>query len=211
MKKRYNEFVSKTDIFTNYFSERKKTSRFNNRSHEEFNYYEFMSMKLNFIQRRKKNKSLKNKQQNNRNSKKCYACDKSNHFAKNCRSKRLMLQRQINATLKVVFETDKNWKKVVYSKYTKTSKDNSNDDYYLIDESKKLQQVLNEIASNKIFVFTKEINFNIKQIVKKRSRTSYSSAIYSKKITSLKKIMNEIASLKKNQECNESNECIKNK
>ena len=90
MKKRYDESREKANIFIEQSSERKKKSRFNNRNHDKFNYYESMSMKLNFTQRRKRNKSFRDKQQNNRNSKKCYACDKSSHFARNCRSKKLM-------------------------------------------------------------------------------------------------------------------------
>ena len=108
MKKRYDESNERTSIFIEHFNERKKKSRFNNRNHNKFNYYKITSMKLNFTQRRKKNKSFRNKQQDNRNSKKCYACDKSNHFARDCRSKKLISQRQINATLKVIFETEKN-------------------------------------------------------------------------------------------------------
>ena len=187
MKKRYDESRERTDIFIEHFSERRKESRFNNRNHDKFNYYESMSMKLNFIQRRKKNKSFKDKQQDNRNNKKCYAYDKSNHFARDCRSKRLMFQRQINVTLKVVFEIEKNWKKAVYSESTETSKDNSNDDYYLIEKSENLQQVLNETTSDKIFAITKKINFIIKRIVKERSKTLYLAQVYSEKITSSEK------------------------
>ena len=214
MKKRYDESREKTNIFIEHFNERREESRFNNRNHDKFNYYESMSMKLNFTQRRKRNKSFRNKQQDNRNNKKCYACDKSSHFARDCRSKKLMLQRQINATLRVVFETEKNWKKAVYSKNTETSKDNSNDDYYLIEKSKNLQQVLNETASDKISAITKEVNFIIKRIVRERSRTLYLAQVYSKKITSSEKdyewdnelkeefqnIMNRLKNLRVNQE-----------
>ena len=48
-----------------------------------------MSMKLNFTQRNKK-KILKKKQNN---EKKCYSCNKLNYFAKNYRSKNIMLRR----------------------------------------------------------------------------------------------------------------------
>ena len=54
-------------------------------------------MKLNFIQRNKE-KNLKEKQSN---EKKCYSYDKLNYFAKNCRSKNMMLRRQINTLLKI--------------------------------------------------------------------------------------------------------------
>ena len=213
MKKRYDESREKTNIFIEHFNERREESRFNNRNHDKLNYYESMSMKLNFTQRRKKNKSLRDKQQDNKNSKKCYACDKSSHFARNCRSKKLMFQRQINATLRIVLETEKNWKKVVYSKSTETSKNNSNDDYYLIEKSKNLQQVLNETASDKTFAITKKINFIIRNFVTERSRTLYLAQVYSEKVTSSEKdyewnnelkekfqnIMNRLKSLRINQ------------
>ena len=198
MKKRYDESREKTDIFIEHFSERKKESRFNNRNRDKFNYYESMSMKLNFTQRRKRNKSFKNKQQSNRNNKKCYACDKSNHFARDCRSKKLMFQRQINVTLKIVLEIEKNWKKAVYSKNTEISKNNSNDDYYLIEKSENSQQILNETTSNKISAITKKVNFIIKRIVKERSKTFYFAQVYSKKVTSLKKNYEWNNELKKN-------------
>ena len=56
MKKRFDVRDEKTNIFIEYFNERKKKSNFNRHNHNKFNnnYYEFMSMKLNFIQRRKK-------------------------------------------------------------------------------------------------------------------------------------------------------------
>ena len=183
MEKRYDEPRERAGIFTEHSSERKGGPRFNNRNHDKFNYYESMSMELDFIQRRKENKSLKNKQQDNRNSKKCYACDKPSHFARDCRSKKLMLQRQINATLRVVPETKKNWEEAVYSESTETSKDNSNDDYYLIEESEDLQQVLNETASGKTPAITEEINFIIRNFVTERPRTLYLAQVYSGKVT----------------------------
>ena len=110
MKKRYNKSRERIDLFIKYFKKREKISRFNDHKQSKINYYKFMSMKLNFTQC-KKRKSFRNKQQNNKNSKKCYACDKSNHFVRNCRLKILMSQRQINVTLKIIFEIDKKRKK----------------------------------------------------------------------------------------------------
>ena len=158
-KKRYNESREKIDSFTKYFNEREKISRSNNYKQNKIDYFEFMSMKSNFTQRMKK-KSFRNKQQSNRNNKKYYACDKSNHFVRNCRSKKLIFQRQINATLKMMFEIDKFRKKIVYSKYTKNSKNNSNDDYYLINESKKFKEIINRmnaLKTNEIIDILKRI------------------------------------------------------
>ena len=73
----------------------------------------------------------------------------------------------------------------MYLESTEISKNNSNDDYYLIEKSENLQQILNETTSNKTSAITKKINFIIKQIVRERSKMSYSSAMYSEKITSL--------------------------
>ena len=214
MKKRYDEPRERANTFTEHFSERRRGSRFNNRNHGKFNYYESMSMELDFTQRRKENKSLKSKQQGNRNSKKCYACGKPSHFARDCRSKGLMSQRQINATLRVVFETKKNWKKAVYSESTEISEDSSNDDYYLIEGSEDLQQVLNETASGKTSAITKEINSIIRNFVAERSRTPYPAQVYSGKVTPSGKdygwdseleegfqdIMNRLKSLRASQE-----------
>ena len=69
------------------------------------NYYESMSMKLNFTKRRKE-KNLKKKQNNK--TKACYTCEKINHFARDCRFKKLMSQRQINVTLKKELEAKTN-------------------------------------------------------------------------------------------------------
>ena len=61
---------------------------------------EIVSMKLNFTIRFNKGKNLKVKQSNMKKNKTCYSCDKSSHFAKNCRSRGMMPQRQINVMLK---------------------------------------------------------------------------------------------------------------
>ena len=77
----------------------------------------------------------------------------------------------------------------MYSESTDILEYSSDDDYYLIDESEKLQQVLNETASDKTSVFTKEVNFSIKQFVREtqdRFRTSYSHQVYSERVTSSK-------------------------
>ena len=69
------------------------------------NYYESMSMKLNLTKRRKK-RNFKVKQNNE--TKACYTCEKIDHYARDCRFKRLMFQRQINATLKKELEAKTN-------------------------------------------------------------------------------------------------------
>ena len=61
---------------------------------------EIVSMKLNFTIRFNKGKNLKVKQSNMKKNKTCYSCDKSSHFAKDCRSREMMPQRQINVMLR---------------------------------------------------------------------------------------------------------------
>ena len=95
MKKRYNDSRRNASIFAKSVDYRRKESHFRN----NIDNYDITFMKLNSTQRRKKINSKRNKK-NNKNNKTCYSCDKSNHFAKNCRSKNLMQRRQINVTLK---------------------------------------------------------------------------------------------------------------
>ena len=61
---------------------------------------DIISMKLNFTIRFNKGKNLKVKRDNMKKDKTCYSCDKSSHFAKDCRSREMMSQRQINVMLK---------------------------------------------------------------------------------------------------------------
>ena len=68
-------------------------------------YYESMSMKLNFTKRHKE-KNFKKKQSNK--TKACYTCEKTNHFVRDCRFKKLMFQRQINVTLRKELEAKTN-------------------------------------------------------------------------------------------------------
>ena len=68
-------------------------------------HYGTTPMELNSV-KRGKGKPLRKKQE----KQSCYKCDKSKHFAKNCKSKNVMLKRQLNAMLKIKFE-QKNKKK----------------------------------------------------------------------------------------------------
>ena len=86
MKKRNSIFHERFDIYK-VFEESYRTQK-------------SMSKELNFTKRCNE-KNLKVKQSNKRRA--CYMCDKINHFAKNC-SKKLMFQRQINATLREILE-----------------------------------------------------------------------------------------------------------
>ena len=67
---------------------------------------------------------------------------------------------------------EKKYKKNV-EKRLKFLKDITNEKYYQIKNIDKLQQFLNEITVNKVFINTKKINKKIRLIFKKNSNTSY--------------------------------------
>ena len=105
MKKKYDEKLKKRiEIYSNrlsssYFKELNFDKR---RCVDEF--IDIVSMKLNFTIRFNKGKNLRVKQGNMKKNKTCYSCDKLSHFVKNCRSRGMMSQRQINVTLKKKFD-----------------------------------------------------------------------------------------------------------
>ncbi len=86
-------------------------------------------MELNSTQRRKEKNPRR--KQDNKNLRTCYSCDKSSHFARDCRSKNLIIPRQINAMLREIFDSQDDIKKQI-NKEANTPKTRSNDDYYLI-------------------------------------------------------------------------------
>ena len=99
MKQRYSDSDERVDIFVESSSYRSEERRFSERRDDD---YDTTSMKINSTQRRKK-KNSKRKREDSKN-KTCYSCDKKNHFARNCRSKNMMYQEQINATLRRKFD-----------------------------------------------------------------------------------------------------------
>ena len=76
----------------------------------------------------------------------CYECEKTDHSVKNCRNKNVMFRRQLNITLKKVFEIDN--KNNTVNK-TEILKIRSKDEYCMISSTTKLQKVI-DAASNKI-------------------------------------------------------------
>ena len=101
MKKKYDEEPrEKIEIYSSRLSSSyfKKSNFDKGRRVDE--HANIISMKLNFTIRNNKGKNFKIKQGNMRKNKTCYSCDKSSHFVKDCRSRRIMFQRQINVMLR---------------------------------------------------------------------------------------------------------------
>ena len=101
MKKKYDEELKRrieiysSRLSSSYFEE----SNFDKRRHVD-ELVDIVSIKLDSTIRQNKGKNLKVKRGNMKKDKTCYSCDKSSHFVKNCRSREMMPQRQINAMLR---------------------------------------------------------------------------------------------------------------
>ena len=76
-----------------------KESSFDKKRHVD-EHVDIVPMKLDFTIRFNKGKNLKVKRNNMKKDKTCYSCDKSSHFVKDCHSRKMMPQRQINIMLK---------------------------------------------------------------------------------------------------------------
>ena len=91
-------------------------------------------IKIDFIEYRKR-KSLKNEQKKRfKDEKKCYNCDKKDHFARDGRSKNKKNQQQINGLIKISDKTEVQEKK----SETDISEVSTNDEYYRIKNVDKL-------------------------------------------------------------------------
>ena len=128
---------------------------------------DIVSMKLNFTIRFNKEKNFKVKRNNMKKDKTCYSCGKSSHFAKDCRSREMMSQRQINVMLRR--ELDEWNTQDIDSNNSKIAKIITNDDYFRIRNIKELQQVLNEEVTSTTFVSIQTINDIIKKTYNKSS------------------------------------------
>ena len=94
MKKKYDEKLKeRIEIYLSRFtSSYFESSNFDKRRHVD-EHVDIVLMKLNFIIRLNKEKNPKGRRGNMKKDKTCYSCDKSSHFAKDCRSREVMSQR----------------------------------------------------------------------------------------------------------------------
>ncbi len=103
----------------------------------------------------------------------CYLYNKLNYFAKNCRLQNLINCRQINTILKKIFDSQNNIRKQIDTKID-IFEIESNNNYYLIENSNQLQKVLDRILLDKIFVSIQKIN----QIFNKTIRVQQLETLY---------------------------------
>ena len=147
MKKRYDEELrEKAEIYSRRLtSSYLRRSSFERKRHVD-EHVNIVSMKLDFTIRPNKGKKSQGKRNDMKRNKTCYSCDKSSHFAKDCRTWGMMPSRQINATLRKMLDE---WKtQDINSNNSNIASIITNDEYFKIKNSKKLQQVLNEEVTN---------------------------------------------------------------
>ena len=199
MEKRYDEEPKgRVEIYLGRLtSSYSRKSNFERRRHVD-EHVDIVSMKLNFTIRSNKGKKSQNEKNDIRKKKTCYSCDKSSHFAKDCRTRGMMSSRQINVTLREMLDE---WKtQNIDSNNSNIASIITNDEYFKIKDSKELQKVLNEKVTNTTFASNQEINDIIKKAYNKTSylveKKSHSNKEYDydndEMINDLRKLVKEV-------------------
>ena len=122
-------------------------------------HYGITPMELNSV-KRGKGKPLRKKQR----KQSCYKCDKSKHFARNCKSKNVMFNRQLNVMLKIKSEQKNEGEFLKF---------NSKNEFIYVKNSEYFQKRLIDETLKKTFRSIKKVNKIIKS-AKKQSATFYS-------------------------------------
>ena len=168
MKKKYDEeFKGRIETYSSRLSSSySRGSNFERERHVD-EFVDIVSMKLDSTIRPNKGKKSQGKRSDMRKNKTCYSCDKSSHFARDCRTRRMMLSRQINATLRKILDE---WKtQDTNSNSSNIASTTTNDEYFKIKDSKELQQVLDEEVTSTTLASNQEINNIIKKAYNKTS------------------------------------------
>ena len=168
IEKRYDEKLKKKiKIYSRRLtSSYSKRLGFERRRHVD-EHVDIVSIKLDFTIRLNKGKKSQGKRNDMKRKKTCYSCDKSSHFAKDCRTRKMMSSRQINVTLKKMLDE---WKtQNIDLNNSNIASIITNDEYFKIKNSKKLQQILDEEVTNTALASNQKINDIIKKAYNKTS------------------------------------------
>ncbi len=148
-KRAIKKIREKAEIFFELIIKYQQKKSCSNQKYSNSDYCKSISIKLNSTQQYKKKNSRE--KQDNKFQKICYLYSKSDYFAKNCRLQNLIDCRQINTILKKKFNSQNNIRKQINIE-TNIFETESNNNYYLIENSDQLQKILDRILSDKIFV-----------------------------------------------------------